>query len=139
MSRLLAVVATTHKLPNGFQHTREDLEHLAEGMRQRIATDPFLNKNHLESIAPLARQHDARVGPFVKDGKQVEGTYALYIEYEPLPGVEATEVEKFLENGGFSIAFFSTGIGKSESSAPDFSLTIGLPAKDFPDPLAGTD
>lgn len=129
MTRRVAVIATTHKLANGFQHTREDLDALAEGVRQRIAVDPFLNKNHFEGVAPIARQYDAYVAPFLRDGVEVPGEHALYITFEVLPGVDPDTVARFIERGGFSVAFFGTGIGHCPQFEPELNLRVGLPAE----------
>lgn len=129
MARQTAVVATTSRLPNGFQHTREGLEELAIGFRDRISLDPFLNQNHLETAAPIAKQLNAYVAPLDSANIDGAGEYALYVEYEVLPEVDAASLQRFFDRGGFSIAFFGDGIGcDSIGAAAEMRLVIGLPA-----------
>ena len=103
-------------------------------MRARFLDDPFLNKNHLESVAPLARQVDAYVAPrLTPEGTEVPGEYALYAAFEPLPGVDPDEVKRFFQNGGFSIAFFGHGVGHGPRDTAALHVTVGVTPDVFGD------
>jgi hypothetical protein len=134
MTRHRAIAATTHRLPNGFQHTHEDLEALAEGFRVKIDSDPFLNQNHLESVAPIGRVHEAYVAPFERDGIVSSTEFALYVTFEVLPGTDPDVVKRFIEEGGFSIAFFSTGLGRDPAAEASLHLIVGVSAELLNDP-----
>jgi len=126
MSRYYAIVATTHRLENGFQHSRADLESLAEGLREKLLRDPFINENHLEGTQPLGRVTSVAVSQFTKEGEPVQDEYALYVEYEPLSSADPARVKRLLEAGGFSIAFFSARVGRSASADPLGTLSVGV-------------
>jgi len=117
-----ARIATTHKLENGYQHTRANLEDLAAGMRSQIQTDPFLNWNHLESGQPVGTLRNAYIEPFPGE----PGEFALYVDFEPHPGQDPLDLKARLEKGGFSVAFFGSGIIGSRTPTPAFTLIVGL-------------
>lgn len=132
MKRYEAIMATTHLLPNGFRHTREDLEALAEGFKKRINVDPFLNQDHLEGIAPIGRVLETHVDNYMRDGLRSETEYALYLTFEVLPGTDPETVRRFIEEGGFSVAFFGLGLGKGPKDATEF-LTVGVSSELLPE------
>lgn len=117
-----AVIATTHKLANGHQFSRADLEGIAAAYRVRLLTDPYLNFNHRHDRPPVAKVKGVWVDQFPTNPTEA----ALFVEFETLQDADPQEVERQLKTGALSISFFGLGISYMAAEDVPADLLIGL-------------
>lgn len=131
---LTVIEATTRRLPNGHQFTKQDLDNLAEQMEQRLEVDPFISREHRPDLPPIGRKLKVWVDTLVdSDGTSYPDEYALYSEVELLVELSEEELKRILR-GHMSVAFFGAGVFNWQGGAHDKpDLQIGLSPVLYPD------
>ncbi len=99
MTTTRAIVATTDLLPNGYQHTLEDLRRMADATK---STMQAVYLDHRPDSEPIGHITDAWI-ELQPDGEQ----HALWVEIEHPSNLSQDDIQKLLgERRGMSVAFF---------------------------------
>jgi hypothetical protein len=127
-SIVTALLATTHKLPNGHQFTRSDLEVLSKQINEEKERKLYIYREHRTDAKPFGRTLDVWVGKM----EDSDIDYALYMRFEVLDDVPVDEAKELVKMG-FSLAFFKGGYSswQDDGSAPE--LLVGLTPNLKPD------
>ncbi len=125
-----AVMATTHRLDDGWQFTRADLEQLAATF-DLSGPQATLNIDHRLDKGSAGRILRVWVEP-MNDTPQNAGHYALRALIEIPDDVSDEVIEGIAARGFMSISFFTGGI-RTAGSVGDPDLIIGISPELAPD------